>query len=453
VARWARTLPAAIRGRRDQATARALLLGVALLVLLPGGSSARSDATAALVTLRLMPAGDGVVTAKRADGTESTCDSTDVIAQSGPCVFEFEQGSGVTLTAAAKQELGSTFVRWTYPGCEGLNPCEITVAENFDTLVALFTPLKLEVHITGSGIVSFDGTDPPCVSAPPADDPGAETVCIISRPAESAAVLTATGDHTWGRGCEPDGANPSSANCVVYMTSIRTFAIVGFDGAELPGLPFDLAARIRVLRSGSGSGHVTGSGDAELGDGWLIDCGSMCGTDFVLGHQQRLTLKAEGNPGSRFVRWSGACSTEAVCTFTAGAVPVIRASFDSLASPPGPSPPPPRPPPASSDPLRPPKAFTVQVGKIAAVGRRASRAVVLRVAVDRASKATVRSYANERRSRSEASRFRSAQLTSASSFLAASNPARTALHYESWAVPARSGHSAGRVASPARDRQ
>ena len=91
--------------------------------------------------------------------------------------------------------------------------------------------------------------------------------------------------------------------------------------------------------------------------------------------QSRVTLRAEQESGSRFVRWLGVCSTEPVCQFSAGTQKVVGAVFDPVA-------PPARPP-------SPPK-YAPKVTKVTVVGRDPRRAVVLRITVDRRTTATLR---------------------------------------------------------------
>jgi hypothetical protein len=152
------------------------------------------------------------------------------------------------------------------------------------------------------------------------------------------------------------------------MTNIRTFARVAFGDPGTvtpPDFPFQIAATVEVVPAGSGHGTVSGKGDDVNGNPWSIDCGQAC-TSF-LGYQSDATLKAEADPGSRFVRWDGVCSTSPTCTFSAGSIATVEALFTTPAAP-----------------------FLPRLSNVSARRTRSGRRVSLALTVDRAAQADVR---------------------------------------------------------------
>ena len=335
------------------------ILVLGLVVALPASSSARSRA---VVELGLWPAGQGKIeaTLEGSSTVLQTCtwDQSSVIATGTPCPVAVEEGSRVTLVATGA-DADSPFLHWDRFDCEGTSPCTVTVNDNEDLVVATFRKQRLEVLIEGTGKVTSTNPELSC-----------ESTCLAWVDAGTEVVLNAEGAHTWARGCEPDGGNPASARCSLTMSNLRTFAKVGF-GVE-PGndLPFDVRVRLRVQRRGSGGGRVTAQGKDADGADWRIDCGATC-TAANLDLQSRVTLRAEEESGSRFVRWLGVCSTDPECRFSAGTQKVVGAVFDPVAPP------------------SPPK-YAPKVTKVTVVGRGPQRAVVLRITVDRRTTATLR---------------------------------------------------------------
>jgi Divergent InlB B-repeat domain len=365
----------------------ALVLGLVLgLVLaLPAAASAHHGSDTATVFLGLWPAGKGKIQASLEETgvVIATCDSEDPSVNEGgnPCFVEVSQGSRVSLEAEGGA--GSPFVRWSRFDCEGTGPCTIAVEETEELVVATFRDQTLEVLINGTtsadAVTSSTG-DLSCL------EENGRLHCTASVEAGTDVVLTAQDAHTWGKGCEPGGDDPASPTCELTMTNLRTFATVGF-GVDPPDLPFDIRVKLRVQKRGSGHGRITGQGKDGNGDDWRIDCGGSCSAE-NLEYQRRVTLLAEPDPGSEFVRWLGACSTESVCRVSAGAANVVAAVFSPLPPPPvPPRAPPPLPPthaPATAAP------FAAKVTKVSLAAKGRSRTVLMRVRIDRPAKATFR---------------------------------------------------------------
>jgi hypothetical protein len=269
----------------------------------------------------------------------------------------------------------TAFVRWSRYDCGSSQACTFTPDADLDWVTAVFTPLQLEVGINGQGAVGVrrsDGGVDPLVCEPL--DFG-DTTCHGLFAADTEVTLVAApanlGDPIqWGPACQPDPADPSGASCVVTMSNLRTFAGVGF-GAQVtpPDRPFQITPRIRVVRGGSGTGKVSGTG---------IDCGAACTID--VDFQERVSLEASAGAGSRFVRWEGVCSTVPRCAFAAGSATLVKALFA-----------------AATGPATPPGqggkqsvAFKPRLTKIATRGRGRRRVIALVVMVDRPAQAKVR---------------------------------------------------------------
>ena len=75
-------------------------------------------------------------------------------------------------------------------------------------------------------------------------------------------------------------------------------------------------AVVRVERSGTGTGTVSGNG---------IACGSACGNQFAPGSS--VTLTAQADPGSVFTGWLGACTGRSTCAFAAQPGLTVTATF------------------------------------------------------------------------------------------------------------------------------
>jgi hypothetical protein len=228
------------------------------------------------VTLRLWPAGRGRIDAVPEGGAAVSCDFATTLASTTACEVKVQRGTRVTLTATAEPDAQtpSQFVRWTSFGCKGTGPCTITVDEDGDWVAAIFTPLRLEVGINGAGTVSVESPSGGVLDCADAVGFGDHT-CSGQFAAEQQVVLVAkptnaTDAIRWRPGCDAQGAR-----CTVAMTNIRTFASVAFgeqpDGP--PFFPFQITARIRVVRAGTGTGTVSGSGKDINDNAWSIDCG------------------------------------------------------------------------------------------------------------------------------------------------------------------------------------
>jgi hypothetical protein len=245
-----------------------------------------------------------------------------------------------------------SFLRWSIPECGTEPTCTIVLTTGVEPpeIYALFTPPQLRVIIEGSGQVkgangTIDCTGPAAPLQPP--PPG----CVESTlPAGTPLTLTAepvSGTPvTWVYGCDP-GDDPHALTCALVPEN-RMVGVRFGDGSG-PGQPFNVGVNLRVTKSGSGTGTVTG-GPTGSGGG-KIECGSTCIANPPVGFGVRVKLTAEASSGSHFVRWVGApCGTQSACILNAGPVTTVGAVFDATPPAPLPPPPPPQPPPTAPPP-------------------------------------------------------------------------------------------------------
>lgn len=107
----------------------------------------------------------------------------------------------------------------------------------------------------------------------------------------------------------------SRATCAVTILG-RQHVKVAFGGSALPDdQPPRRQVTFRARTTGTGKGTIRGR----------LDCGTRCST--TVEFRTPVTLVADPDPGSRFVRWNGACGTDATCTLQAVAT-AVSARFE-----------------------------------------------------------------------------------------------------------------------------
>ena len=286
----------------------------------------------------------------RAFGQEDNFDLCEYTYTLGECDVRYavEEGKPRTLKLTALPGPSQTFERWSWPGCATGPVCtiQLTAGDEPTEIWAVFTPARFSVLTAGLGTVTgASGTINCTVSTGPDPDPGSD--CGESSfAAGTPLTLTAQGAGgrkvTWVFGCDP-GENPNASTCTFFPEN--RYIGVRFGDTSGPAPPFDVKVSLRVIKSGSGSGSVTG-GAAEAGGG-TIECGSTCRATPGLNFGVRVKLTADAAPGSHFVRWTGApCTTQSTCVLNAGPITSLGAVFDANAPPT----PPPSPPPATTAP-------------------------------------------------------------------------------------------------------
>jgi len=263
-------------------------------------------------TLAVTKAGEG-------DGTVASapagidCGST--------CVYDFDSGTPVTLTAVPAS--GSEFAGWS-GDCSGAGQCSLTMDADHP-VTATFEPASPTEILSVDRVGDGTGT---VTSSPAGIDCGATCTHAFDRGTQVTvtAVPGAGSSFTgWTGDCSGTGT------CTLTMTT-----------GHAVGAIFDADKTLTVAKTGTGGGLVTSTPAG-------IDCGSTCAHAFA--HGASVTLTAQGDSTSTFAGWSGACSGAGACTVTMDAARSATAEFVRNSGPP-PPPPPPAPPPPPPPPPR-----------------------------------------------------------------------------------------------------
>jgi hypothetical protein len=207
----------------------------------------------------------------------------------GECMYEFREGTEVTLTANPAR--GWNFGRWNGDACQGAGTrtCRVNMTEGAIGITASFVPVPVygfDVVIeTGEGSVMSDpGVD--CPGDCRGDFYEGTTVTLAASPAPGWSF------STWGGSCS--GTSPT---CTLEMNSNWDAVSASF----VPVYGFDVVI-------GDGEGSV-------LSDPAGVDCPGDCRGDFAEG--TTVTLTAVPAPGWSFSNWgsAGSCSgTNPTCT-------------------------------------------------------------------------------------------------------------------------------------------
>jgi hypothetical protein len=258
--------------------------------------------------LQVWPAGEGAITltppgVARLGKPAETCTS-DNASDSLGCERYYLPGTAVT--AAASAAAGSTFLGWSTPACAGTGACGVSLTRDAVSLVARFSPLRLELAFVGRGrVVSGPaGIDcPPSCTAPFV--PGTR-VTLTAEPDPSLPTVR------WQGGCTPAAGDPS--RCVLVVTNHPHVVGVAVSSDVIFALPPVVAVLFDVTRDGEGA--VVGR---------ELDCGGKCEHRYRFGTEEE--LRAQPAAGWRFTRWRGACATAVTCRLHVGPVTSLGAKF------------------------------------------------------------------------------------------------------------------------------
>jgi hypothetical protein len=314
--------------------------------------------------LRIITAGHGTVTASPPGvlpapsdyPAASTCPSPE------SCELDFVPGTQVALAAAPDAALTPdghrpSFARWSPLECPGVLDCRVTVGADPVTVAATFDPLRVGVLASGNGSVTSDpsGIDCPAVK------------CSLELPVGTPVTLTAHSGEAveWTTGCD----SVQGARCEASASADPWWVGVRFGTADPPGIPPRIGVTFRVLHGGSGRGVVQGR---------RINCGNTCSADYTFGEREHLV--ADPSSGSVFAGWHGACARDPVCVVPVGPVDAVRAIFDTVGSGDGSG--------RGGGGGKP--RLSVRGLRIAVRGHGRRRAIIVRVAVNRAARATLR---------------------------------------------------------------
>ena len=258
--------------------------------------------------LQVWPAGEGAITLTppgmdRLGKPAETCTS-DNASDSLGCERYYLPGTAVTAGAAAAA--GSTFLGWSTPACAGTAACEVTLTRDAVSLVARFSPLRLELAFVGRGRVVSNpaGIDcPPTCTAPYV--PGTR-VTLTAEPDPSLPTVR------WQGGCAPAPSDPR--RCDLVVTNHPHVVGVAVSSDLIFALPPVVAVLFDVTRDGEGA--VVGR---------ELDCGGKCEHRYRFGTEEE--LRAQPAAGWRFTRWRGACAASATCRLHVGPVTSLGAKF------------------------------------------------------------------------------------------------------------------------------
>ena len=308
-------------------------VALAVLVLTTGRAPAQ---TLTLSINRFMDA-KGTVTSSPA-GISCTTDKFNPV---GPCSATFPAGTVVTLTAIPGEQ--NTFNGWTgvciqagscqvETACTGTGPCQVTLTQDFEVRPN-FVATRYPVTVVGAGNGSGTIHEPPgaAFGQPPlictirngeAVDDRCTTTVAYNSVIQLAFETNVAGTNRlqgYSSECSIQGFGP--CNAVIRGPTTITATIV--------------AAEFRVKSAGgTGTGTVTSTtGNAQInctitGAAVTGVCGKIYGNDTP----GLVTLTATPGEGSRFVGWSGACTSDP-CTVLAEYppnVPEALARFEAL---------------------------------------------------------------------------------------------------------------------------
>jgi hypothetical protein len=232
------------------------------------------------------------------------------------CSQAFAIGSSVTITATAFT--GSSFAQWTGCGATagaGQSTCQV-IMSSARTITATFTSFPLTVVKTGTGAGTVTGSAPGggATSAPI----NCGSICKSSNAAGTTIALTATPDpgssFTSWAGC----SSTAGTSCSATMNTARTVT-ANFS-----------AARLTVVKKGTGTGTVTSVANPANGTSVNINCGTTCFSNNA--KDTVVTLTAVPDAGSNFLSWVDCASAVGpTCTVTmTTAARTVTATFNSV---------------------------------------------------------------------------------------------------------------------------
>jgi hypothetical protein len=303
------------------------MIGALTALGFPTQSLAESAPDLAPFKLRMNGPGQGVVVATIEDAVSEEIICKEV------CQPRYRPGQVVTLRARPRRPFEFGF--WSDDRCPPGPVCKLVVERGDQTVVATFSPQLLIVEASNDSSGPAQLTSEPAVDPPiPAPFPscgdievpvGAQRrVWCRAFPAskDEQIKLNAVGEEPyWGAGLKGDACDAvDGASCSLVPHSRRQVALrFGGPPLLLPGEPGDLEVTFRIAKEGTGSGTVRSKS---------LDCGDNCNATLNFGEWQ--TLTADAKPGSRFVRWRGACAASPQCALAVGPVTRITAVFDAV---------------------------------------------------------------------------------------------------------------------------
>jgi hypothetical protein len=216
------------------------------------------------------------------------------------CEAPFNLGTEVTL--APSPAGGSEFKGWS-GACSGTGTCKVTISAA-KSVTAEFALVPGQVLLTVNKVGNGSGT-------------------VTSAPAGINCGSTCEAGFTEGTNVTLQGVAGANTKAVVWSGCTEIVGSneckVAMSAAKEVTATFTLEKHaLTVAKSGPGSGTVT---SAPAG----INCGSTCSAEFNGGEEVELAPAPTG--GSKFVKWTGACSGSGVCKVTMSAAKSVTAEF------------------------------------------------------------------------------------------------------------------------------
>ena len=377
---------------------RVFLLSLLALIAIAGSTflarSAPVGAATGTTLVNIVPSGYGDITV---DGAPEPYTCTNEKYAGAGCNLSVPTGTTLTFRATPKTVSGpqasdparnppvqSEFRGWSRPECPGGGSCTVKTADDEEWVVAQFSPVWLEATLNGPGSIDVGNVHCAVARCVIGLFEAGSRVTVTARPTTPGAVTT------FGLGCDLYESDLKNGRCLVNMSNIRNFVSVGFDGFEPDkSPPFNKAVTLKVQRTGDGEGAVVGDGksaDLNVETPWKIDCGATCDAKGI-SFQTQVRLRAVKSAGSEFERWSGPpCASGDTCTFTVGKYPKVVAVFKKAST----ATPTPTPTPTPTTTTTTTQPFKVVVTSVTATGKRATRAVVVRLTSNHPARANLR---------------------------------------------------------------
>jgi uncharacterized repeat protein (TIGR02543 family) len=217
------------------------------------------------------------------------------------CTESYVEKTLVTLTATPNSD--SSFLGWS-GACIGMGNCQVTMtqAQNLSASFQSLNQYLLTVNHLGTGNGRITGTGINCGTDCNETLTDGTTITLTAIPDDNSTFIG------WGAACS------GIDTCQVTMDKVKNVTAT-FNQIT----PNEYA--LTVTKSGTGGGHVKGTG---------IDCGTDCSETFT--DKPVLTLTAHPDADSEFIAWSGGCAGSGRCQFSMAQPQNVNATFNLLAT-------------------------------------------------------------------------------------------------------------------------